>query len=90
MDRVLKLLEDSYGSRSDERFEEKQEAYLSYRRAPGTSVAAYIATLKRLRQEYLKEDDGNDDFGSQFRTTAFEPGEPHSSGKDGYLLLGRR
>eukprot|EP00434_Breviolum_minutum_P046815 symbB.v1.2.043239.t1/scaffold13206.1/size968/1 len=56
--RVLKLLEDSYGSRSDERFEEKQEAYLSYRRAPGTSVAAYIATLKRLRQEYLKEDEG--------------------------------
>ncbi len=56
--RVLKLLEDSYGSRSDERFEEKQEAYLSYRRTPGTSVAAYIATLKRLRQEYLKEDEG--------------------------------
>ena len=56
--RVLKLLEDSYGSRSDERFEEKQEAYLSYRRSPGTSVAAYIATLKRLRQEYLKEDEG--------------------------------
>ena len=88
--RVLKLLEDSYGSRSDERFEEKQEAYLSYRRAPGTSVAAYIATLKRLRQEYLKEDEGTTISDRSFAQRLFEPGEPHSSGKDGYLLLGRR
>ena len=54
--RVLRLLEDSYGARADERFEEKQEAYLSYRRAPGQSIAAYVSTLSRLRTEYLKED----------------------------------
>ena len=58
LNRVLKLLEDSYGSRADERFEERQEAFLSYRRSPGTSIAAYIANLKRLRQEYLTEDQG--------------------------------
>ena len=54
--RVLRLLEDSYGARADERFEEKQEAYLSYRRAPGQSIAAYVSTLSRMRTEYLKED----------------------------------
>ena len=58
LNRVLRLLEDSYGSRADERFEERQEAFLSYRRSPGTSIAAYIANLKRLRQEYLTEDQG--------------------------------
>ena len=58
LNRVLKLLEDSYGSRADERFEERQEAFLSYRRSPGTSIAACIANLKRLRQEYLTEDQG--------------------------------
>ena len=54
--RVMRLLEDSYGARADERFEEKQEAYLSYRRTPGQSIAAYVSTLARLRTEYLKED----------------------------------
>ena len=54
--RVLRLLEDAYGARADERFEERQEAFLTYRRQPGCSMAAYLATLKRLRQEYLKED----------------------------------
>ena len=57
LQRILRLMDDAFGSRADERFEEKQEAYLSYRRAPGTSVSAYISTLKRLRSEYLKEDD---------------------------------
>lgn len=56
--RVLRLLEDAYGARADERFEEKQEAFLSFRRTPGMSVAAYLATLKRMRQEYLQEDSG--------------------------------
>lgn len=50
--------EDAFGSRADERFEQKHEAYLSYRRTPGTSIAAYIANLHRLREEYLKEDEG--------------------------------
>ena len=36
LQRVLRLLEDAFGSRADERFEQKQEAYLSYRRTPGT------------------------------------------------------
>ena len=58
LNRVLRLLEESYGSRAEERFEEKQEAYLAYRRAPGQSVAAYVSNLKRLRSEYLKEDEG--------------------------------
>lgn len=56
--RILRLLEDAYGARADERFEERQEAFLTFRRQPGVSVAAYLATLKRLRQEYLKEDAG--------------------------------
>ena len=54
--RVMRLLEDSYGARADERFEEKQEAYLAYRRTPVQSIAAYVSTLARLRTEYLKED----------------------------------
>ena len=58
LQRVLRLLNDAFGARSDERFEQRQDAYLSYRRTPGTSVAAYIANLRRLREEYLREDEG--------------------------------
>ena len=57
LNRVLRLLEDAYGAKADERFEEKQSEFMSYRR--GQSVAAYLATLKRLRTEYLKEDPGS-------------------------------
>ena len=53
--RIMRLLEESFGARAEERFEQKQEEYLAYRRAPGQSIAAYISTLKRLRGEYLKE-----------------------------------
>ena len=49
-------MDESFGARADERFEERQEAYNAYRRAPGQSMAAYISTIKRLRSEYLKED----------------------------------
>ena len=52
----MRILEESFGARAEERFEQKQEEYLAYRRAPGQSIAAYISTLKRLRGEYLKED----------------------------------
>ena len=38
LNRVLRLLEESYGARSDERFEEKQEAYLTYRRTPSNRL----------------------------------------------------
>ena len=55
---MLRLLNDAFGARSDERFGQRQDAYLSYRRTPGTSVAAYIANLRRLREEYLREDEG--------------------------------
>eukprot|EP00435_Cladocopium_sp_Y103_P016026 s641_g4.t1 len=58
LNRVLRLLEESFGVRSDERFEQRQEAYLSYRRQPGVSIAEYVSTLKRLRAEYLAEDPG--------------------------------
>lgn len=54
--RILRLLEESFGIRSDERFEMRQEAYLNYRRQPGQSIAEYVSTLKRLRSEYLAED----------------------------------
>ena len=56
--RMLGLLEEAYGSRSDERFEERQDAYLQFRRSPGQPMAQFIASLKRLRQEYLREDSG--------------------------------
>ena len=56
--RMLRLLDDAFGSKADERFEERQGAYLGYKRLPGLSIAAYVATLKRLREEYLKEDAG--------------------------------
>ena len=56
LSRMLHLLEEAYGSRSDKRFEDRQEAYLQCRRAPGQPMSKYIADLKRLRQEYLKED----------------------------------
>ena len=56
LQRIMRLLEESYGARADERFEERQEAYNTFRRTPGMSIAGYISTLKRLRQEYLKED----------------------------------
>ena len=56
LSRMLHLLEEAYGSRADERFEDRQDAYLQCRRAPGQPVSKYIADLKRLRQEYLRED----------------------------------
>ena len=59
LQRILRLLEDAYGSKADERFEERQTAFLNYRRSPGQSIAAYLATLKRLRNEYLHEDPGS-------------------------------
>lgn len=58
LQRLLRLLEEAYGSKADERFEERQSAFLNYRRSPGQSIAAYLATLKRLRTEYLREDTG--------------------------------
>ena len=58
LQRVLRLLDESFGARSDERFEANQDAYLSFRRHPGMSIAEYISTLKRLRNEYLREDEG--------------------------------
>lgn len=58
LQRILRLLEEAYGSKADERFEERQSAFLNYRRMPGQSIAAYLATLKRLRTEYLREDVG--------------------------------
>ena len=33
--RIMRLLEESFGARAEERFEQKQEEYLAYRRAPG-------------------------------------------------------
>eukprot|EP00435_Cladocopium_sp_Y103_P057834 s201_g20.t1 len=59
LQRILRLLEDAYGSKADERFEERQNAFLNFRRSPGQSIAAYLATLKRLRNEYLREDPGS-------------------------------
>ena len=53
LNRILRLLEDAYGAKA------KQSEFMSYRRLPGQSVAAYLATLKRLRTEYLKEDPGS-------------------------------
>ena len=53
--RILRLLNESFGERSDERFEQRQEAYMSYRRLPGQSIAEYISTLKCLKAEYLAE-----------------------------------
>ena len=58
LQRILRLLEEAYGSKADERFEERQSAFLNFRRLPGQSIAAYLATLKRLRTEYLREDTG--------------------------------
>ena len=55
--RVLKLLDDTYGTRAEERFEEKQEAFLTYRRQHGVAMGAYLANLKRMKSEYLKEDE---------------------------------
>lgn len=57
LSRVLKLLDESFGARSDERFEQRQEEYLQFRRTPGMSISAFISTLKRLRTEYLREDE---------------------------------
>ena len=58
LQRILRLLEEAYGSKANERFEERQSAFLNYRCVPGQSIAAYLATLKRLRTEYLREDTG--------------------------------
>ena len=58
LQRVMRLLEESFGARSDERFEERQTAFHVFRRTPGMSISEYISTLKRLRNEYLREDPG--------------------------------
>ena len=57
LQRMLNLLEETYGSRSDERFETARTAFEQYRRSPGQPVSQYIAQMKRLRIEYLAEDD---------------------------------
>lgn len=64
--RMLRLLDEAYGTRADERFIEEQEQYLQCRRQPGQSVANFIATLKRFRQEYLREDEGTVISGKSF------------------------
>ena len=54
--RIMRLLDDAYEKRADERFEQKQEEFQTYRRAHGVSIAAYLSKLKRLKDEYLRED----------------------------------
>jgi len=44
--RMLRLLDDAFGSKVDERFEGRQGAYLGYKRLPGQSIAAYVATCR--------------------------------------------
>ena len=44
--RMLRLLDDAFGSKVDERFEGRQGAYLGYKRPPGQSIAAYVATCR--------------------------------------------
>ena len=52
----MRLLDDAYEKRADERFEQKQEEFQTYRRAHGVSIAAYLSKLKRLKDEYLRKD----------------------------------
>ena len=54
--RVMKLLDDTYEKQADERFEQKQEEFMTFRRPHGMAMSAYIAKLRRLKAEYLKED----------------------------------
>ena len=66
-------MDDAFGARADERFEDRQKAFLSFR--------AYLATLKRLRAEYyLREDPGttlSDRSFAQRMLSRANIGKPH-------------
>ena len=46
----------TYEKQADERFEQKQEEFMTFRRPHGMAMSAYVAKLRRLKSEYLKED----------------------------------
>lgn len=91
--RMVKLLEESFGARADERFEEKQDAYLNCRRAPGQSIAAYISIYLDPQAAQRRVSEGgcrNDSERQELCTAAPSESRSHEEGADGYLLLQRK
>ena len=59
LERAWFLLEEAYGAFEDEKFEEAEELYHSFRRTHGMNITKYLSQLKRLKAEYLREDPGS-------------------------------
>ena len=53
---LWKLLDETYGENGAEMFERAEQELSSYRLLPGQSMAAYIASMKRLRAQYARID----------------------------------
>ena len=53
--RIWSLLDEAYGEPGHDKFEAAEERYHQYHRADGTALATYLMTLKRFKNEYLKD-----------------------------------
>ena len=50
------LLDESFGETTAELFERAERELNSFRRLPGQSIAVYLASMKRLRAQYIRVD----------------------------------
>ena len=53
---LWRLLEEAYGESTAEHFERAERELSGYRRIPGQTVASYVATMKRLKAQYIITD----------------------------------
>ena len=56
--KLWQLLNEAYGESSDEYFERIEAEFNQYRRQPGQSIASYLGQIKKLKAQYLREDEG--------------------------------
>ncbi|CAE8702081.1 unnamed protein product [Polarella glacialis] len=53
---LWELLDDAFDKEEDEKLDEAEESYYTWRRTPGMTMDRFIQTLKRLKMEYLNQD----------------------------------
>ena len=53
---LWRLLDESYGETGAEMFERAERELNGYRRLPGQSIATYLASMKRLKAQYVRVD----------------------------------
>ncbi|CAE8672228.1 unnamed protein product [Polarella glacialis] len=53
---LWELLDDAFDKEEDEKLDEAEESYYTWRRTPGMTMDRFIQTLNRLKMEYLNQD----------------------------------